>query len=172
MSNRLDFGRQNGAQVGNANRKEIRAGDIQNVTVSDSDWTEVYIESSTNTKRYAPGYGYGNRDSSEAGYADFDLQDNSSTPVAVDGNFRWVLYESEDHDVPIKISSDISSTALRNSVSASLTDKQLHPGRTPAGKQDRELVLEFKASTGSNGDTIDPANCETDSGIPYSMFRK
>lgn len=169
MSNRLDFGRQNGPQVGNANRKEIRATDVQEVSVSDSDWTEVYVESSTNTKRYAPGYGFGNRDSSDAGYADLDLQSGSGP---IDGDFRWVLYESEDHDVPMRISSDISSTALRNSVSASLTDKQLHPGRTPAGKQDRELVLEFKASTGSDGDTISQADSTADSGVPYSMFRQ
>jgi len=170
MANRLDFGRQNGKQVENANRKEVRAGDVEEVSVSDSDWTEVYVDSSTNTKRYAPGYGYGNRQASEAGYADLDLRNSSANPI--DGNFRWVLYESSDHDVPLRISSDMSSTALRNSVTADLTDKQLHPGRTPAGKQDRELVLEFKAASGSDGDTISQADSTADSGIPYSMFRK
>lgn len=165
----LDFGRQNGAQVGRANREEVRSGDVQEVSVSSDDWTEVYVEASTNTKRYAPGYGYGNRDASEAGYADLDLQSGSG---AIDGNFRWVLYESSDHDVPLKISDKMSSTALRNSVSASLTDKQLHPGRVPKGAQDRELVLEFKAASGSDGDTISQSDSASDSGMPYSMFRK
>lgn len=164
------FGRQNGKQVAQAQREEITSDDTVSTAVNSDRWTTIFTEESTNTKRYAPGYGYGNRDSSEAGYADYDAQ--TSANGAFTGKFRWVLYESQDEDVPIRIGQEFKASALRNSVSEALTDKQLHPGRVPAGSQDRVLVLEAKADADSDGDTYDPASSTQDSGIPYSMFRK
>lgn len=164
------FARQNGSQVAEADRKQVRTGDIMEPTVHEGEWSEIFVEASTNTKRYAPGYGTGNRQSSNAGYSDFDLQ--NSAGAGIEGDFRWVLYESEDHDVPLYISQPISANAQRNSVTESLTDKQLYPGRIPVGSQDRELVLEFKADAESDGDDVSASNSTADSGLPYSMFRK
>lgn len=163
------FGRQNGKQVRRGDRKQVTPNDINEPTVSAGSWSEIFVESSTNTKRYAPGYGTGNRQSSDAGYSDFDLQNSGAT--AIEGDFRWVLYESSDHDVPLRISEPINASAQRNSVTESLTDKQLYPGRTPRAAQDRELVLEFKPDSASDGDTVDSANSTADSGLPYTMFR-
>jgi hypothetical protein len=163
------FGRQNPRQVAKADRKEIRPGDIEDgVTVSQDSWTELFVETSENTKRYAPGYGTGDRRSSDAGYSDFDLQSGSG---AINGDFRYVLYESSDHDVPLVISEPISANAQRNSVTESLTDKQLFPGRTPRADQDRDLVLEFKADAESDAETVSVTDCTADSGLPYSLYR-
>lgn len=166
-----NFSRQNKGQVARADREEVMPGDVSEVTVGSGSWTELFTVASTNTKRYAPGYGTGNSDGSDAGFSDFDLKDDSSTPKDVDGNYRWVLYESSDHDVPVRISGKLNSTQQRASVSESLRDKQLVPGMQPRGAQDRELVLEFKASTASDGLTISQANSNAQQGLPYSLFR-
>lgn len=164
-----EFRQANGAQVAKADREEVQAADVANVAVDSDSWVELYTEASTNTKRYAPGYGFGNRDSSEAGFSDFDLQ--NSVPEAIEGNFRWVLYESSDHDVPLRIGSSFSAAAMRASEGESLRDKQIMPGKVPRAGQDRELVLEFKAASGSDGDTVTPSNCVSEQGIPYSRYR-
>lgn len=164
-----NFERQNRQQIENANREEVESTDIEEVTVSQSEWKSVYTEKSTNTKRYAPGYGTGNRSSSEAGFSDFDLQNSNGNPV--DGQFRWVIYESEDQDVPMAILDGISTRSQRASVSESLRDKQMVAGRTPRASQDRVLALEFKASSGSDGDTLDQANSDSEQGLPYSKYR-
>ena len=164
-----EFTRQNGKQVAQADRMEVMPGNIEEPTVSSSAWSELYTEDSTNTKRYAPGYGIGDSESSDAGFSDFDLQNSGGS--AIDGNYRWVLYESSDHDVPLRISGNINATQQRASLSESLRDKQLVPGMEPRGAQDRELVLEFKASDASDGDTVSASNSDAEQGLPYSRFR-
>ena len=165
-----EFGEQNIKQIKKADREEVRPGDIEDgVTVESGNWTELFVRTSSNTKRPAPGYGTGSRDSSDAGYSDFDLQ--SASNGAIDGNYRWVLYESEDHDVPLAISEKLNSTAQRLSVGADLTDKQLFKGRTPRAAKDRDLVLEFKANSGSDGNTVDASASNAESGLPYSLYR-
>jgi len=163
------FGRQNRAQIAKADREEVMPGDIEEPTVSSSDWSEIIVLKSKNTKRYAPGYGTGNSEGSEAGFSDFDLQNSNGN--AIDGNFRWVLYKSGDHDVPLLISGKLNATQQRASVSESLRDKQLVPGMKPRGKKDRELVLEFKASSSSDGDTVSKSNSDAEQGLPYSLYR-
>jgi hypothetical protein len=164
-----EFRQQNASQVEKADRQEVMPGNTSDVTVHSDSWTEIYTEASTNTKRYAPGYGFGNRNSSDAGFADYNPQNSGGSDL--DGNFRWVLYESSDHDVPIRMGSTFSASALRASESESLRDKQIMPGQVPRGAQDRELVLEFKASSGNDGDTYSASNSSAEQGIPYSRFR-
>jgi hypothetical protein len=152
-----EFRQQNASQVEKADRQEVMPGNTSDVTVHSDSWTEIYTEASTNTKRYAPGYGFGNRNSSDAGFADYNPQNSGGSDL--DGNFRWVLYESSDHDVPIRMGSTFSASALRASESESLRDKQIM------------LVLEFKASSGNDGDTYSASNSSAEQGIPYSRFR-
>lgn len=166
-----EFKQQNSSQVDNADRQEVTPSDTSSTTVHSDSWAEIYTVASTNTKRYAPGYGTGNRNASDAGFADYNMMDNSSTPVEIDGNFRWVLYESSDHDVPLRIGGTFSAAAMRASENESLRDKQIQPGQYPRGAQDRELVLEFKAAAANDGDTYSPSNSTAEQGLPYSRFR-
>lgn len=164
------FGRQNGRQVSKTQRDEVQPDDTSDTTVHSDRYVEIFSVKSENTKRYAPGFGTGDRRSSNPGYADFDAQTSSNGDFT--GKFRWVLYESDDQEVPIAISQTYDASALRNSVSESLTDKQLHPGKVPVGSQDRVLVLEAKADSNSDGNTYDASASNADSGIPYSLIRK
>lgn len=165
------FNRANGAQIRSAQKKVMRSdgSNMEENTFRQGEWTPIFGISGTNTKRYAPGYGFRNRDDAE-GFADFDIVDSGTNNVTGDG--RWVLYESTDRDVPLVIGEEVNLASLRNSKSASLTDKLIHPGKVPRTAQDRELVFEVKVDNSTNdGNTYSKSNSSIDEGLPYSQYR-
>jgi len=164
------FQSQNSAQVNRAQQESMTSDDenMEENTLQSGRYVPVFGIVGTKKKTYAPGYGFRSRDQAE-GYADFDFVDSGTNNIT--GKARWVLYESTDREVPAVIGEAMNIQSLRNSKSASLTDKLIHPGKIPAAGEDAELVLELNVDSANDGNDYSKSNSSVDQGLPYSEFR-
>lgn len=168
------FQKQPNKLINRAEQEEIEPQHLEETSVRGGDYVEVFTVTGSRTKAYAPGYGKGSRNADEVGFSDMDFQlvDGEGNPVEGQGKFRWVIYESEDLDNPMRRRVTHNAKQLRSSVNADLTDKRIMQGRAPRAGQDRVLALEYRATEDEDGYTVSTENSEADQGISYSLFRK
>lgn len=154
-----------GADVGSP--EQIRSADLNAKTVDQDRWVPLHERQSSKSVKYFPGRGVNNR-RGNAGFADMDLQDDSTTPVNIDGQFRWEIYSDANQDDLVATSIVGRSEDLRAAVNENRTEKPMEPLQKPGAGEEGYVVLAFKADAGSDGATVSPSNSSEDVGIPYT----
>lgn len=164
-----------------ANRQERAAAQEEVVTSNDLEdgqtlssdvFRGIFEIVPTRTTKFAPGYGSGNRDASEVGWFDLDLQGDAAAGngTAVRGKARWVKYRSEEKESIMRVSSTYTLQTLRNSVAADLTDKKTLGQLGPFAATDRPVEFQVRVNDPFDGDSVDASASSVDEGIPYARI--
>lgn len=166
-----DFVRQSEREIQRAGVRRIISGDLIDAVALDQDvYKAIWTETGTNTRAFAPGYGFVQHEVAE-GFADMNLKDDASTPVEIDAELRWVLYADDSREAPMYKKEVPRSPTLRSAVSEARRDKPVIPGLSPFTGEDRVLALEAKPVDAANELTLSAANSTEDLGIPYSRVQ-
>jgi len=159
----------NPLEVRSANGERLKSGDIEENTVTDGVFTPVLQVQSDRTTVYMAGIGFNSRQRGRVGWADLDLQNGGG--AAVDGTLRWEVYRDSSKEDLVAKSGTYRTEDLRSAVGAARTEKVVMPQEAPAAPEDAYLVLAIDPDSGSDGNTLNQANSDTDLGIPYARIQ-
>lgn len=169
-----NFGKAKRAYIEAAAPQSFDVDDLNDGQILDSNrFVEVAALQSDRSTKYAPGYGFRNRQYAE-GWADLDMKstpDGGTTINDPAGNFRWEYYSDSDKEALEYTSGTFKASGLRSAVTADLTNKPVVSQKAPAVNEDGFLVLAFKAKQTYDGETINAANSAVDQGIPYAKLK-
>jgi hypothetical protein len=168
-----NFRRANAQERAVAQSEVVTSQDLEDgQTLSSDVFRGVFEIVPTRTTKYAPGYGSGNRQASEVGWFDLDLQGDNTSGNGSDlrGKARWVKYRSEEKESIMRVSSTYSLQTLRNSVAADLTDKKTLGQLAPFANTDRPLELQVRVNSPYDGDSVDAGASNVDEGVPYARI--
>lgn len=140
-------------------------GDLIETTVFDDTYRDVLRRVSTESAKFYLGHGMRSRDDPNLGYMFADLQD--STPAAIDGTFRFVVYSDSEDEVPI-VGPQADSRDMRDAVTENRTERPALPLLLPGAGKDKAIAVQFKADSGSDGATISAA--DSDALVPYTQI--
>lgn len=163
----------NNPEVAAAQEEVVTSNDLNDgQTLSDDVFRTVFSVLSTRTTKYAPGYASGNRNASEVGWFDIDLQGDNTSGNGSDirGKARWVKYRSDNRESVMRVSSVYSLQTLRNSVAADLTDKKTLGQLGPFAATDRPVDFQVRVNSPFDGDSLDADASTVDEGIPYARL--
>lgn len=166
MSN--NFETANRAERNAASKRKVKSGDLNQVTVSDSEYTVIFSQESSRTNRYAPGFSVQNVDVSR-GFADLDLVADDTGATQINGDLRPVIYQSDEMRTVLFEGDDIGLDELRAAVSANYRQKVIMPQMSPYASQNRVFAYEVIADSASDGLTISQANSSAEQGLPYAV---
>lgn len=146
-------------------KKTFTEDALNEVAVFDDTWRDILTQTSTESAKYYHGQGMRSRDDPNLGYMYGDLQ--TSAPAAIDGTFRWVVYQDSEDEVPIVGPSE-DSRDMRDATSLDRTERPAMPLLLPGAGKDKKIAVQFKAASASDGDTISAS--DSDVLIPYSSI--
>ena len=161
--------RANPREVAAANGERFKSGDVEENTVTDGVYTPVFEVQADRTTVYMAGIGFDSRQRGRVGWADLDLQNGGA--AAVDGTLRWEIYRDSSKEDLVAKSGTYRTEDLRSAVGAARTEKVVMPQEAPAAPEDAYLVLAIDPDSGSDGNTLNQANSDTDLGIPYARIQ-
>lgn len=151
------------AERGTENR--FLASDLEEVAVFADTYRDVLRRRSTESAKFYMGHGRRNTDDPNAGYMYADLQ--NSTPGAIDGRFRFIVYADSEREVPI-VGPTTPANEMREAVSEPRRERPALPLQLPGAGKDKEIAVQFQAEPSSDGDTISAA--DSDVSIPYTQI--
>lgn len=146
-------------------KKTFTEDDVNEVSVFEDTWRDILTQTSTESAKYYHGQGMRSRDDPNVGYMYADLQ--TSAPAAIDGTFRWVVYEDSEDEVPIVGPSE-DSRDMREAESDARTERPAMPLLLPGAGKDKKIAVQFRAASGSDGDEISASDSSVL--IPYSSI--
>ena len=141
------------------------AGDLEGATVFSDTYRDILSRTSTESAKFYLGHGARTTRDPNAGYMYADLQ--NSTPAAIDGVFRFIVYADSEREVPI-VGPQTPSREMREAVSEARRERPALPLHVPGAGKDKAIAVQFKADAASDGETIAPAECDVS--IPYTQI--
>lgn len=161
-------GQPNSSANRNAFSRELNVGDFDSFggSVTDGKYVEIFRLQVPADTEWSWGYGSAKNPENQ-GYLYVDLMDNSSTPVAVDGQLRFVIESSTGRNT--EVVKDIDTERLDQSKT---NRQQMVPFpeqvQSSLATQDAYLVGKLDPVSSNDGDTVSGAN--SDVIIPASEY--
>lgn len=145
--------------------------DLQGVTVFEDTYRDILKRTSTESAKFYLGHGQRTTDDPNAGYMYADVRstetDADGNAIEIDGRFRFVVYADSEDEVPI-VGGTVPSREMRQAANEARRERPVLPLQLPGAGKDKAIAVQFKATPGSDGDTIDPAASEVS--IPYTQI--
>lgn len=145
--------------------KTFTEDDLSAVSVFEDTYRDVITRRSTESAKFYLGHGMRSRDDPNAGYYYADVQ--NGTPAAINGRLRFVVYADSEDEVPI-VGDTKNLRDLREAASDARTERPVLPLQLPGAGKDKAIAVQLKAASGSDGDTISPADSNVL--IPYTQI--
>lgn len=140
---------------------------LNEVSVLSDTYRDVLRRVSTESAKFYLGHGMRTRDDPNLGYMFADLKDGSTTPVDINGTFRFIVYADSEDEVPV-VGPQYDSRDMREAASDNRTERPALPLLLPGAGKDKAIAVQFKATSTSDGATISAANSSVL--IPYTQI--